>query len=270
MDLTRRDFLALAGTAAITGPNVPAWRPTPVGEAVCVVQDAECCLLESITGYARAVARLDAVSITIAARELVSIERPRVIIVPASTHVPDRLGAMLLDRARTGTTVLIESGRAFLDANALPLGGGLPASFGVTVGRPIALWEGTAARHRVPYIDFLWPTHAMIRDFSRVVPLSGPAWRPVADVQQIQVGIARRVGRGRLVLLGSPLGPVLLAGDREAHTWLAHLLGRGVRPTPQSSTLRIGDQTAVRNCSTVVANAAGCSRNGKWPQSRST
>lgn len=270
MDLTRRDFLALAGTAAITRTEVPAWRPTPVSDAVCVVQDATCCLLESVTGYARAVAGLDAVPATVSSNELVSIERPRVIIVPASANIPDRLGAMLLDRARAGTTVLIESGRAFLDVDAQRRGGGLPPSFGVTVGRPIALWEGAAARHRVPYIDFLWPTHAKVRDFSRVVPLSAPAWQPVAEVQEIQVGIARRVGRGHLILLGSPLGPVLRAGDREAHTWLARVLGRGVHSTPPLSTIQVGDQSAIRNCSTVAANAAGCSRNGRWPQSRST
>jgi hypothetical protein len=40
------------------------------------------------------------------------------------------------------------------------------------------------------------------------------------------VGLARRIGRGRLVVLGSPLGPVLLGGDREAHEWLAALLER--------------------------------------------
>jgi len=36
----------------------------------------------------------------------------------------------------------------------------------------------------------------------------------------LAVGMKKRVGKGTLVFLGSPLGPALLAGDPEAREWV--------------------------------------------------
>jgi hypothetical protein len=73
----------------------------------------------------------------------------------------------------------------------------------------------------VPYVDLVWPHSARIRDFSRMVPVAAkPGDLVVGYVEGLPVALRRRVGKGALLYLGSPVGPALLAGDAEAHTWL--------------------------------------------------
>jgi hypothetical protein len=74
----------------------------------------------------------------------------------------------------------------------------------------------------MPYIAYSWPASAQIRDFSRVVPLgrrSEGAGEIIARVDGLPVALKRRLGRGDLIFLGSPLGPALWAGDAEARRW---------------------------------------------------
>jgi hypothetical protein len=71
----------------------------------------------------------------------------------------------------------------------------------------------------MPYVDYTWPCRATVRDFSRVVPVEGPG-KIIARVDSMPVSLKRSSGRGTLIFLGSPLGPVLLAGDAEARRWL--------------------------------------------------
>jgi hypothetical protein len=69
-------------------------------------------------------------------------------------------------------------------------------------------------------VDFNWPVRAQIREF---YPL--PLHPRTGDAV-----IARFAGqpvalrRGRLILLGSPVGAALLADDPDAHRWVAGVL----------------------------------------------
>lgn len=81
-------------------------------------------------------------------------------------------------------------------------------------------------------MDYVWPTPAKVRDFSRAVPVSTGAssvtTRSMCEVigwiDGWPVAAKRKVGKGTLVFLGSPLGPALWSGDREAHRWLGEVL----------------------------------------------
>ena len=98
---------------------------------------------------------------------------------------------------------------------------------GVHIEAPVRLWPGRGARG-VPYVDYRWPSSAKIRDFSRVVPLgrqSEGEGEIIARVEGLPVALKRRLGRGHLIFLGSPLGPALWAGDAEARRWLFLTLG---------------------------------------------
>jgi hypothetical protein len=91
--------------------------------------------------------------------------------------------------------------------------------FQVHVASPIDLWP-EASGSAIPYVDFTWPVAAKVRDFSSVVPLASRAGEIIARVNGLAVGLKRPFGRGNLIVLGSPLGPALWAGDIEARQWL--------------------------------------------------
>ncbi|HZU24578.1 MAG TPA: hypothetical protein VFA04_03600 [Bryobacteraceae bacterium] len=61
------------------------------------------------------------------------------------------------------------------------------------------------------WIRYTWPTDALIRDFGRACPVAGG--RVIARLGDMPVAVRR----GRFIVLGSPLGPHLYAGDRDAH-----------------------------------------------------
>src|SRR5262249_7067365 len=111
--------------------------------------------------------------------------------------------------------------------------------FDLAVESPVDLWSGNpigAARfaqrcdqnarkklHRYessPYIDYDWPRETKVRDFSRVILVSAKSGDVIARVRGLPVALKRRVGEGTLIFLGSPMGPLLRAGDPEARSWL--------------------------------------------------
>jgi hypothetical protein len=111
--------------------------------------------------------------------------------------------------------------------------------FDITVGHPVDLWaeksaDDTLLRHgsarhsskkldshaSFPYVTYLWPRETKVRDFSRVIPVSATNGDVIGKVGGLPVALKRRMAKGTLVFLGSPLGPALRAGDSEALSWL--------------------------------------------------
>lgn len=90
--------------------------------------------------------------------------------------------------------------------------------FGIAVGEPI--------RHSPDrlYIRYCWPNSALVRCFSSVTPIACSASEAIGFYGNTSVAMTRAIGRGRLVLLGSMLGPSLRAEDREARTMVARML----------------------------------------------
>ena len=190
MDLNRREFLAFTGSAVAVRLDTRVESPELVGAVAVLHLGGEGQVLESVRGYKRALETLGSQPVAVTDSSVVMA-------------------------ARRGATVIIETSAAASDALT---------ALAVDAEHPRNLWRRDFTRATVPYISYTWPVPVMVRDFSRVVPVSGTGWDPIAEVGGVCVGLTRRIGRGRLVVLGSPLGPVLLGGDREAHEWLAALL----------------------------------------------
>jgi hypothetical protein len=115
--------------------------------------------------------------------------------------------------------VILESGAGFANERDLSRHRAvLRDAFQVHVESPIDLWP-EAKGSATPYVDFTWPLAAKVRDFSRVVPLASEAGEIIARVNGLVVGLNCPFGRGNLIVLGSPLGPALWAGDIEARQW---------------------------------------------------
>lgn len=181
------------------------------------------------------------------------LPRCRTLIVPACATVASEVVRKLCAWLDSGGCLLLEFGAGFVDRLAFGAHQKLLRSyFGLIIGTPIDLWSDpvakgfdfppkatpeyqTAPRRGVhcqrrlqrrgpPYVDYRWPIDAKIRDFSRVIPVSAPTEEVFGWVKEWPVALKRKVGKGTLIFLGSPLGPVLLAGDREARRWLWALL----------------------------------------------
>jgi len=148
--------------------------------------------------------------------------RAATVVAPAA--IIDRSSARRLrDAAWSGQSVLVELGLAFVDdIHAAAQRSLLADAFEVGVRDVVHLWH--EGRSRVPYARYDWPVAAWVRDYSRAVVLDGAGWRVIASIEGRPVAVRRRVGRGALTILGSPLGPALRAGDREAVTWFAAFL----------------------------------------------
>jgi hypothetical protein len=142
-------------------------------------------------------------------------------VVPAATVLAEGLASRLKNHLRQGGWLIFESAAGFgaFEAQREQLA----MHFGLTIHRPIDLWaEGSA----VPYIDYHWPLRTKARDFSRIVPIAAEE----AEIIGYAGGIPVAARHGRFVFLGSPIGPSLLAGDREAHLWLNALIQQTASP----------------------------------------
>jgi hypothetical protein len=241
MHISRRNFLhgmtASAGTlwsSGVTGFDNLAGR-----ELDCVVLDLklQCVLRESLHGYQTAFADEHHY---LAADRLDSRWRCRMVIVPGLGMMDPAIGRTLLDSARRGACLVLESGAGFLSpAETAAHQRMLLRCFELEVKPPVDLWSGkladdgpfasgTSSRRRetidgrqaIPYVRYVWPREIMVRDFTRVIPVSAKRGEVIGWAGSLAVGSRRPVGKGTLVFLGSPLGPALRTGDPEARSWL--------------------------------------------------
>jgi hypothetical protein len=97
-----------------------------------------------------------------------------------------------------GGPVMVESSVGFATENLAWL-----RPWGISVHESRAV-QGPA------WVRFNWPISVMIRDFGRASPISGGS--VIARLNDIPVAVRK----GPLIVLGSPLGPHLYAGDRDA------------------------------------------------------
>lgn len=153
------------------------------------------------------------------------LPRCRAAIVPGLVTTGPEVARSVAVWLEDGGLLVLESGAGFAgSADCSTHQRFLQTYFALGVKRPINLWEG-AGCSRVPFVDYDWPLPTKVRDFSRVVPLLPLASTEVIGrIEHLPVAVKQKLGKGTLVFLGSPLGPALLAGDREARRWLRKLL----------------------------------------------
>lgn len=193
--ISRRAFLAGAACAGAASPR---------GNSALVYLSANCALPESRAGYLTAFPGTQG-------------EFPAcgMLILPAA-NLDTGTAGRLAEWVRRGCCLLLESGAGFADPPVIERQRALLQShFGLETRWPIDLW-GPAERD--PYIHYSWPLSVRLRDFSRVVPpASGSV---IARAGALPVASRLTPGRGTLIFAGSPLGPLLLAGDLDARRWL--------------------------------------------------
>ena len=241
--MTRRIFL---GAAACAGSAPARMREL---ELRCALVDlgSDCVLRESLEGFAGAMPgaiKIPAEQLTdwqecqfyAVDRELGHRQECLFYVVPGAGAINDDLGLRLARLVDREGWLVFESGAGFADETAFRTQREMLASyFGLAIERPLDLWESGASI--VPYVDYAWPAAVKIRDFSRVVPVRCETSEGIWSIAGRRVAVRRQRRSGVLIFLGSPIGPALVAGDRDAHRWLASLMALG--PVDSTSLRRV-------------------------------
>ena len=229
MDLSRREFLTCTAGAMLV--QLPFPRPATLEQprlARIIQINRQCSIPESVAGYHSA----------LAGRSL-----SHVVIYPAILQMPLSHAQTIRSWLTFGATVVVESGAGFAaDLRFRQHRRSLRAGLDVDVSAPVDLRIPHCGARRAPYIDYTWPYPAKVRDFSRVVPLGDQPGEIIAWADGLPVALRRQVGRGTLIVLGSPLGPALWAGDMQARSWLLDALAGVV---PRCGYSRIPTRTPI-------------------------
>ncbi len=228
MPVTRRRFLgvaacavpgALAGARLAAGTNRLNAALIARRNPTCTLVDLEgdCVLRESLDGFRRG---LGASSAPFDLANADQMRRANLIVVPGAAPGLANLAPRLRDLAHDGATVIYESGAAYAEADGFGSERRLLARyFGIEIAPPIDLWPMTPGTAFAPYVHYEWPGRVMVRDFSRATPVVGGKGL-FARLGEAPVAQRVQVGAGEFIFLGSPLGPHLWSGDREAQTLL--------------------------------------------------
>lgn len=231
MRLSRRGFLCaaacapLAGIASAAADAASSTQSLKVRESKqhCLLLNFSCVLPESFEGYRESLR--DAGIVTVASQRT---DAAYLVVAPAASLIRFPEEARFIKRsAEAGAIVLVESGGGFLPPAEFERHAALVrAEFGLTLRPPVNLW--IQANGRIPYLDFTWPSGKRVRDFSRAVPVRADGRQEedvvtIATVAGQAASVRKRAGAGTVIFLGSPIGPHLLAGDREAHDWISDL-----------------------------------------------
>jgi|HubBroStandDraft_6_1064221.scaffolds.fasta_scaffold558841_2 hypothetical protein len=245
MKISRRYFLGAAAGSAAT-----LWSFRPIGldesgflperDFDCTLLDlhAHCVLRESLRGYQAA---LGGKYRHVLEAGLNSKRFCRMAIVPGLGSLEPVVAETLSGLLESGTHVLLESGAGFFGAAEFTAHQNmLYRYFNIEVAPPVDLWSGKSADdaflsgrsgppprtkqpdrlESLPYIGYSWPRETQVRDFSRAIPVSAGEGEVIGKAGALPVALKRRTVGGRLIFLGSPLGPALLAGDLQARSWL--------------------------------------------------
>jgi len=186
MRISRRVLLG----AALAGPLLTRRQSERRGGVRLVDLEEGCALPESLSGFQRYLAGAPA-------------SNSNLIVIPGAGAIdPDHAG-MIVRFLDHRTTVLLECQSA--------------TALGIENDRAPAL-----DRYH-PYVEYTWPAQLKLREFM-------PAWFRAARSDSViatfagrPVGLRRRLGKGTLIVLGSALGPMFLAGDQDAGRWLEAL-----------------------------------------------
>jgi hypothetical protein len=166
-----------------------------------IIHEAHCLSEESANGFRLLVTRNGLGS---------NAFSPKVIIVPGARQLSRETGRELLRHVAGGAWLILESGLCFIPRReAVEQIRVLRDVFGLEVQAPLA--------NCGEYVEYAWPLHRLVRDFSMFTPVMCSPEERIAELGGAAVCVKRRVGNGGIIFLGSMLGPGLLAEDREAH-----------------------------------------------------
>jgi hypothetical protein len=120
--------------------------------------------------------------------------------------------------ARRGATVLIDLSDGFAPSSDIARTRiEIYRHLGIEVARPVKCSSGE-------YIHYQWPLPAQVRHFTRISFIAPGESETIAHLGSKPISIRKEIGMGSVILLGSTLGSLLLAGDEQAEDIFTSLL----------------------------------------------
>jgi len=157
-------------------------------------------------------------------RTLIAPGSSNVILLCGVSAIDASLACRLRERALAGTWVIWESALIACEAREFATQARiLREVFGVNLMQPVAL-SPDQLRTTGMFIHYRWPSAALTRSFSSVIPVACARAETIAWYGNTPVAMRRRFGSGGLVFLGSMLGPNLRAEEREAHAIVTRMV----------------------------------------------
>lgn len=142
----------------------------------------------------------------------------RAVIVPSASALEGTALSSLVREAQLGATVLIDLADGFTSrSHTSRVRMNFEHDLGIEIADPVAY-------RSADYIAYEWPLRVLVRHFTRGSYITPGRNMPVARLGTHSVAVRKEIGRGSVVIIGSNLGSLLLAGDEQAHEILARLL----------------------------------------------
>ncbi len=208
--MTRRSLLQGAGTA-FAALQFPLFSRGPSTPLLHIAHENHLLATESARGYSQVLASsmsksVDGCSVVAGLRTLA-----------------EREGYLLADAVGEGRWLLIESDLCFATASESAYHRHLMRElFGLQLGLPV-----TSQDLNDLYVTYDWPVRCMVRHFGGGVAIEADDDDVIARAGGMPIAVRKTVGKGGIIYIGTPLGPLLTSGDREA-IQLAHALGRAL------------------------------------------
>lgn len=137
------------------------------------------------------------------------------IIAPAIRSIRPKACAGLLEDVQRGAWLLLESGVCFSSGEeCFRQARILQQVFGLEIQLPIRIADLSSASNS--YVNYVKPLAKLVRGFHAVTPVRCLENEILARFHGHAVCATRTIDKGRLIYLGSMLGPGLMAEEREA------------------------------------------------------
>lgn len=202
-------YVAVAGPAALSAPIMRGSEAADLDRLTLWQSEQSCLARESAAGYRRA---------------LQGLGYAPMIIVPAISTLSWRMAAALRTEVKAGYNLILESAFTFADDNSAERQCRIVRDvFGLPVELHYPRTESAAG-----YLQYRSPTEALVRSFGEPVYLGAGHHHPIAHLRNRMVAARKPIGRGQVTFLGSPLGPLLLAGDRESTLLIRRMVAEPV------------------------------------------
>ena len=212
--VTRRQILLTAASSALV-PYAGLGLPEERSQATrwIVVDPSNSLARESARGFQAALRQTGE---RFEVSDSVPACRAELIVLPFAAALSRQQASRLYRQLAAGCSVVFESGASFAShGEVLRQRTVWRQAFGIHADLPPSgrTWP---AGDPTNYVRYHWPADAQIRYFGELLPVSAAGAEGIATYRGRTVGIRKRIGRGELLFLGSPLGPMLAAEDHQA------------------------------------------------------
>jgi hypothetical protein len=226
--LSRRQILVSAVSATIAAAGeTSSVRQEKLTHLLLTPSESNPIANESALGYSRL---LQSAAYSFEASNQLNSTGFRHIVLPGVRALSTTLAASLHKSAAAGSWLIFESGLCFASKRETEIQRGVLAEvFDITIDGTRSTQRGGASARS--YVHYRWPLPAMAPDFTEWAAIKYADADAIAAFHNEVVAIRRRIGRGGIVFLGSPLGPGLFAADRESQLIVERMLSINTQST---------------------------------------